>query len=100
MARVARSKVKRTVKSALTPAEIRVGNETRAWRKGAVLFFDDSWEHEVWNRCRAERVVLQLVMAHPDLEATAVSLPGRSAADSERARQELLGQVFGLTASH
>jgi aspartyl/asparaginyl beta-hydroxylase (cupin superfamily) len=83
-----------------SPVEIRVGNETRAWRKKEVLFFDDSWEHEVWNRCRSERVVLQLVMAHPDLEAKALELPHHSKGDSERTRQALLGQVFGLTASH
>ena len=27
-------------------ASLRVGNETRAWREGEVLFFDDSYEHE------------------------------------------------------
>ena len=51
-------------------ARIRVGNETRAWAAGRVLFFDDSWEHEVWNECDdAERVVLQLVFSHPGLAA-------------------------------
>lgn len=73
--------------------EIRVGNETRAWKQGAVIFFDDSWEHEVWNRCGRERVVLQLVFAHPDLETA--SMTGTQAAN-----QALLGQVFGLVAAH
>ena len=51
-------------------ARIRVGNETRRWREGAVLFFDDSFEHEVWNDCgNATRSVFQLVFAHPDLKA-------------------------------
>jgi beta-hydroxylase len=49
-------------------ATMRVGNETRAWRAGKVLFFDDSWEHEVWNRCQAERAIFQLVFVHPDLQ--------------------------------
>ena len=51
-------------------AQIRVGNETRRWREGAVLFFDDSFEHEVWNDyVNATRSVFQLVFAHPDLKA-------------------------------
>ncbi|CAJ1433404.1 unnamed protein product [Effrenium voratum] len=49
-------------------AWLRVGNETRAWREGEVLFFDDSFEHEVSNTCSEERVVFQLVFAHPDLQ--------------------------------
>ena len=47
-------------------AHLRVGNETRAWEKGKVLFFDDSYEHEVTHKCEAERVVFQLVFEHPD----------------------------------
>eukprot|EP00698_Gefionella_okellyi_P014491 TRINITY_DN4019_c0_g1_i9.p1 TRINITY_DN4019_c0_g1~~TRINITY_DN4019_c0_g1_i9.p1 ORF type:complete len:443 (-),score=88.91 TRINITY_DN4019_c0_g1_i9:1098-2426(-) len=47
-------------------ASMRVGNETRQWHQDQVLFFDDSWEHEVWNRCNAERVVFQLVFMHPE----------------------------------
>jgi len=74
-------------------AEIRVGNETRAWKQGTVIFFDDSWEHEVWNRCGRERVVLQLVFAHPDLETAKTT-------GSQAANQALLGQVFGLVAAH
>lgn len=46
---------------------LRVANETRAWREGGVLFFDDSFEHEVVNACDAERVVFQLVINHPQL---------------------------------
>jgi hypothetical protein len=63
-------------------ARIRVGNETRAWERGRVLFFDDSVEHEVWNDCDdQERVVLQFVFAHPDLVARAEgTLAGAAAA--------------------
>jgi hypothetical protein len=49
-------------------ARIRVGNTTRAWEEGKVLFFDDSFEHEVWNECESERAVFQLVFTHPGLE--------------------------------
>lgn len=48
-------------------ATLRVANVTRAWENGKVLFFDDSFEHEVFNHCDDERVVFQLVFAHPDL---------------------------------
>jgi hypothetical protein len=48
-------------------ATLRVGNETRAWQRDAVLMFDDSWEHEVVHRCAAQRVVFQLVFEHPDV---------------------------------
>lgn len=39
---------------------------TRAWAAGEVLFFDDSFVHEVHHDCDAERVVFQLVISHPD----------------------------------
>ena len=41
--------------------------ETRAWRENKVAFFDDSFEHHVWNNCSTARAVLQLVIAHPML---------------------------------
>lgn len=37
---------------------IRVGGEACLWEEGRVLVFDDSYEHEVWNRSGDERVVL------------------------------------------
>lgn len=51
-------------------ASFRVGNETRGWVEDDVIFFDDSFEHEVWNRCDRERVVFQVVFAHVDANAT------------------------------
>jgi hypothetical protein len=49
-------------------ASLTVGNETRSWERGRVLFFDDSFVHSVVNDCDEERVVLQFVFAHPDLD--------------------------------
>lgn len=46
---------------------MRVGNVTKAWRSGKVLMLDDSFEHEVFNDCIDERVVVQLVMGHPEI---------------------------------
>lgn len=49
--------------------EIRVGRETRRWRQGECLVFDDSWEHEVRNLGDRPRVVLLVNFWHPDLPA-------------------------------
>ena len=46
---------------------MRVGSESRAWEQGKVLLFDDSYEHEVRNRCSTKRVVLQVVVGHPSV---------------------------------
>lgn len=37
---------------------LRVGAETRGWRRGECLVFDDSFEHEAWNRSDTLRAVL------------------------------------------
>ncbi|NBI50350.1 MULTISPECIES: aspartyl/asparaginyl beta-hydroxylase domain-containing protein [Burkholderia] len=37
---------------------IRVGTETRSWSPGSCLVFDDTTEHEAWNRGTTTRVVL------------------------------------------
>ena len=46
---------------------IRVANEVLGWRVGELLAFDDSFEHEAWNRSDSERVVLIFEAHHPDL---------------------------------
>lgn len=48
---------------------IRVGNETRSWTEGECLVFDDSFQHEAWNRSDRERAVLIIDVWHPDLSA-------------------------------
>jgi hypothetical protein len=47
--------------------ELRVGNETRPWREGEVVIFDDSIEHEAWNRSQEPRVVLLFDIWRPEL---------------------------------
>ncbi len=49
--------------------EIRVGSETHRWREGEIVAFDDSFEHEAWNRAASDRVVLIFESHHPDLSA-------------------------------
>lgn len=46
---------------------IRVGAETREWREGETLIFDDSFEHEAWNRGDATRVVLLFEVWRPEI---------------------------------
>ncbi|MBI1391601.1 MAG: aspartyl/asparaginyl beta-hydroxylase domain-containing protein [Alphaproteobacteria bacterium] len=46
---------------------LRVGSQTRQWRPGDMLIFDDSIEHEAWNRSDKERVVLLFDIWRPEL---------------------------------
>ncbi|MHC5747089.1 MAG: aspartyl/asparaginyl beta-hydroxylase domain-containing protein [Nostoc sp.] len=46
---------------------IRVGSETRNWTEDKTLFFDHSFEHEVWNKSDKERVVLVFDFYHSEL---------------------------------
>lgn len=46
---------------------LRVGNEIREWREGETLIFDDSIEHEAWNRGSADRVVLLFEIWRPEI---------------------------------
>ena len=48
---------------------IRVGNETRAWRTGEALIFDDSFEHEAWNKSTDTRVILLFEVWRPEISA-------------------------------
>lgn len=48
---------------------IRVGTHMHVWEEGKLFAFDDSFEHEAWNRGDAERVVLIFESFHPDLRA-------------------------------
>jgi len=45
----------------------RVGGETREWREGEAFAFDDTIEHEAWNRSDQNRAVLILDCWNPHL---------------------------------
>lgn len=47
--------------------ELRVGHEVRSWRFGEALIFDDSIEHEAWNRSNETRVVLLFEIWRPEI---------------------------------
>jgi aspartate beta-hydroxylase len=48
---------------------IRVGDEVRHWEEGRCIVFDDTFEHEVWNRTDQERLVLLVDLWHPHLSS-------------------------------
>ena len=75
---------------------IRVGAETRSWQEGRCLAFEDSFEHEVWNRSGTRRIVLIIDLWHPDLtdvEIEALTAGFRKAA----VRRVFLRERIGIT---
>jgi aspartyl/asparaginyl beta-hydroxylase (cupin superfamily) len=46
---------------------LRVGAETRTWHEGHALIFDDSIEHEAWNRGPSTRTVLLFEIWRPEI---------------------------------
>merc|ERR1711892_449309 len=44
-----------------------IGETRVTWRKGEVMVFDDSFEHEVWNNSTEDRMIFILDIFHPDL---------------------------------
>ena len=47
----------------------RVGNETRSWVEGQAWVFDDTMEHEAWNKSDQTRVILLFEIWQPELTA-------------------------------
>lgn len=48
--------------------EMRVGTINTFWERGKILLFEDSFEHEVWNRGSGRRIILIFDIWHPDLK--------------------------------
>ncbi len=46
----------------------RVGNDVREWQEGKVWVFDDSIEHEAWNRSDQTRVILLFEVWTPEIQ--------------------------------
>jgi beta-hydroxylase len=44
---------------------IRVGNETKYWEEGKLMMFDDSYEHEAWNKSDEKRIILMFDIPNP-----------------------------------
>lgn len=49
---------------------ISVGGEEKVWREGEAFSFDDTFEHEAWNRSDRTRVVMLLDVWNPYMTAT------------------------------
>jgi aspartyl/asparaginyl beta-hydroxylase (cupin superfamily) len=48
---------------------LRAGAETRPWVPGQMILFDDSFEHEAWNRGESDRVVLLFEVWKPEIDS-------------------------------
>jgi aspartate beta-hydroxylase len=53
---------------------MRVGNTNIVWQEGRCVVFDDSFEHEVWNKSSEPRIVLLFDVAHPELSPSSPTL--------------------------
>ena len=66
---------------------LRCGPVTRGWSEGQCIIFDDSFEHEAWNRSDSLRAVLILEVWNPHLsetEKTALTLLCNAISDWEQ----------------
>ena len=55
--------------------ELRVADQFLTWKEGEIIVFDESFEHEVWQEAKSERIVLIVDIWHPELdEITKASL--------------------------
>eukprot|EP01041_Mallomonas_annulata_P013499 gene13499-28638_t len=52
---------------------MKIGGTTVRWTVGEPIYFDDCYEHKVWNNSNNERVVLLFDMWHPDLHPEEIS---------------------------
>ena len=50
---------------AKNPPSIRLKDQVYTWKEGESVVFDDSWEHEVYNQCDEDRVVLIVDFRRP-----------------------------------
>lgn len=47
------------------PPSIRLRDQMYTWKEGESVLFDDSWDHEVYNQCESDRVVLIVDIRRP-----------------------------------
>jgi aspartyl/asparaginyl beta-hydroxylase (cupin superfamily) len=65
---------------------LRVGDDTRAWREGQTLIFDDTTEHEAWNRSEEPRIVLLFDFVRPGYEGMPQDEPPAAVREMVRRR--------------
>jgi aspartyl/asparaginyl beta-hydroxylase (cupin superfamily) len=56
---------------AKNPPSIRLKDQVYTWKEGESVVFDDSWEHEVYNQCDEDRVILIVDFRRPMPQAFA-----------------------------
>ena len=85
---------------------IRVGSEERTWQEGVCLVFDDTYEHEVWNRGTGTRFIMLVDVWHPELtqvERTVLKrvlwAPGEAENRLQHGRQALEGKDWWAEAN-
>ena len=49
----------------VNPPSIRLKDQAYTWKEGESVLFDDSWDHEVTNRCDGDRVILIVNIRRP-----------------------------------
>lgn len=47
------------------PPSIRIKDQYHTWKEGESILFDDSWDHEVFNKAESDRVVLIVDVRRP-----------------------------------
>jgi aspartyl/asparaginyl beta-hydroxylase (cupin superfamily) len=47
------------------PPSIRLKDQVYTWKEGESVLFDDSWNHEVYNQCEEDRVILIVDIRRP-----------------------------------
>ena len=85
---------------------LRVGGETRFWQEGRCMVFDDSIEHEAWNRSARPRTVLLLdflnplrkrpLVLNPQFTPELIAFIEREHLPKQRLSQRLLWHVWKL----
>ncbi len=77
---------------------IRVGSDIREWEEGRALLFEDSFEHEVWNRSAEPRAILIVDFWHPDLTALEIEALTAGFRKSE-VRRHIMGKRLAMMAA-
>ena len=77
---------------------LRVGDQVQDWQEGKCLVFDDTAEHEAWNRGDRTRVVLLIDFKMPDLATDTPKIEDAATASKKGFWQNLKGLLSGSKA--
>lgn len=77
---------------------LRVGDQVQDWQEGKCLVFDDTTEHEAWNRGDRTRVVLLIDFKMPDLVTDTPKIEDAATASRKGFWQNLKGLLSGSKA--